>query len=159
MVIVWWRKEAIEFAHANGLSGFRFAGGALGAPHGGSWRKGTNSARLAHTDEPQPAAVLIKGSQAALIRFRNLLTSSPSFAFAEPLMEPGKMETAFRHVIDGRRIVARQRERVEMLARSGHDTTESERTLDLFACTLDIFEDDLRRMLAEEWKEAKVRRG
>jgi hypothetical protein len=42
------------------------------------------------------------------------------------------METAFRHVVDGRRIVAHQRERVEMLTRHGHDTTKA-RTLDLFA--------------------------
>jgi hypothetical protein len=40
-----------------------------------------------------------------------------------------------------------------MLARHGHDTTEAKRTLDLFARTLDIFEDDLRRILADGWKE------
>jgi hypothetical protein len=49
-------------------------------------------------------------------------------------------------------VVARQRERVERLARNGSDTTEAERTLDLFARTLNIFEDDLRRILADEWK-------
>ena len=47
--------------------------------------------------------------------------------------------------------VARQRERVEMLARNGHDTTEAKRTLDLFARTLDIFEDDLRSILQQDW--------
>jgi hypothetical protein len=57
---------------------------------------------------------------------------------------------AFRHVIVGRRIVARQRERVEMLARNGHDTTEAKRTLDLFARTLNIFEDGLKKILADE---------
>jgi hypothetical protein len=31
-------------------------------------------------------------------------------------------------------------------------TTEATRTLDLFACTLDIFEDDLRKILADEKK-------
>jgi hypothetical protein len=67
-------------------------------------------------------------------------------------MELSKMEMAFRHVIDGRRIVARQRERVERLARNGGDTTEAESTLDLFARTLNIFEDDLRRILADEKK-------
>jgi hypothetical protein len=61
-------------------------------------------------------------------------------------------EMAFRHVIHGRRVVARQRERVERLALNGSDTTEAERTLDLFARTLNIFEDDLRRILADEWK-------
>jgi hypothetical protein len=34
-------------------------------------------------------------------------------------MEPSKKQLVFRHIIDGRRIVARQRERVEMLASSG----------------------------------------
>jgi hypothetical protein len=45
-----------------------------------------------------------------------------------------------------------QRERVERLAGIGLDTTEAKRTLDLFARTLDICEDDLRRMLGEDWK-------
>jgi hypothetical protein len=67
-------------------------------------------------------------------------------------MEPSKKQLAFRHVMAGRRIVARQRERVEMLARNGCDTTGSTPTLDLFARTLDIFEDDLRRILADEKK-------
>ena len=66
-------------------------------------------------------------------------------------MGPSELKMAFRHVIDGRRIVARQRERVEMLARNGHDTTEAKRTLDLFARTLDIFEDDLRSILQQDW--------
>jgi hypothetical protein len=76
-----------------------------------------------------------------------------SKAFVERAMEQSKREMAFRHVLDGRRIVARQRERVETLARSGRDTTEAKRTLDLFARTLNIFEDDLREILAREWKE------
>jgi hypothetical protein len=69
-------------------------------------------------------------------------------------MEP-KLEMAFRHVIGGRRIVALQRQRVEMLSRNGSDTTEAQRTLDLFARTLDIFEEDLRRILAHEWKQGE----
>jgi hypothetical protein len=44
----------------------------------------------------------------------------------------------------------RKRERVDMLARNGYDTSESKRTLGLFARTLDIFEHDLRRLLAED---------
>jgi hypothetical protein len=68
-------------------------------------------------------------------------------------MEPSKMEMAFRHVIAGRRIVARQSQRVEMLARNGSDTSVAKRTLDLFATTLNIFEDDLRKILADEMKE------
>ena len=59
-------------------------------------------------------------------------------------------EMAVRHVLQGRGIVARQRECVERLARKGLDTTEAQRTLDLFTRTLDIFEDDLRRILAAE---------
>jgi len=59
-------------------------------------------------------------------------------------------QMAVRHVIKGGRIVARQRECVERLALKGLDTTEAQRTLDLFTRTLDIFEDDLRRILAAE---------
>jgi hypothetical protein len=66
-------------------------------------------------------------------------------------MEQSKMEMVFRHVINGRRIVARQRGRVERLVRDGHDTTNAKRTLDIFARTLDIFEDDLRRILEQDW--------
>jgi hypothetical protein len=66
-------------------------------------------------------------------------------------MEPSKMELALRHVIDGRRIVARQRERVERLALDGHDTTDAKRTLDIFARPLNIFEDHLRRILEQDW--------
>jgi hypothetical protein len=77
---------------------------------------------------------------------------SASLGFCGAPMETSKMEMAFRHVIDGRRIVARQSQRVEMLARDGRDTTEAKSTLDLFARTLDIFEEDLRRILADEWK-------
>lgn len=62
-----------------------------------------------------------------------------------------KIEIAIRHVAKGRLIVAKQRQRVEMLNRGGHDVTEAKRTLELFARTLDLFEDDLRRILAEEW--------
>jgi hypothetical protein len=58
-------------------------------------------------------------------------------------MGSSKLKMAFRLVMDGRRIVARQRERVEMLARNGHDTTEAKRTLD-------IFEDDLRSILRQD---------
>src|SRR5262249_23656461 len=43
---------------------------------------------------------------------------------------------------------------VERLARKGLDTTEAQRTLDLFTRTLDIFEDDLRRILAGEKQQA-----
>jgi hypothetical protein len=81
------------------------------------------------------------------------------FVFPGPTMEPSKREMAFRHVIDGRRIVARQRERIEMLARNEHDATEAKRTPDLFARTLNIFEDDLRQILADEWNKAAVSCG
>jgi DNA-directed RNA polymerase sigma subunit (sigma70/sigma32) len=72
-------------------------------------------------------------------------------------MEASKKEMAVRHVINGRRIVARQRERVERLARYGLDTTEAKRTLDLFARTLNIFEDDLRQILADKWNKGEMR--
>ena len=66
-------------------------------------------------------------------------------------MDSSKSEMAFRHVMDGRRIVARQRERLETLARNGQDTTEAKRTFDLFASTLNIFEDE--KIWADESKE------
>jgi hypothetical protein len=59
-------------------------------------------------------------------------------------------DMAIRQVIQGRHIVARQCVRVEMLARNGRDTTEAERTLNAFARMLEIFEDGLRKILADE---------
>ena len=50
---------------------------------------------------------------------------------------------AMRHVIEGRRIVERQRQRVKELASSGLSTEEAARTLDLFERTLAIFEQHL----------------
>ena len=44
-------------------------------------------------------------------------------------------------------------------ARKGLDTTEAQRTLDLFTRTLDIFKNDLRRILAGEKRQAVPRRG
>ena len=57
---------------------------------------------------------------------------------------------AVHHVIQGRSIVARRHECVERLARKGLDTTEAQRTLHMFTRTLNIFEDDLTRILARE---------
>jgi hypothetical protein len=53
---------------------------------------------------------------------------------------------AERHVITGRRTVARQREIIARLKSLGRDTHESERLLDTFERSLAIFEDDLRRI-------------
>jgi hypothetical protein len=65
-------------------------------------------------------------------------------------METSKRERAVCRVIQAQRIVARQRERLESLAREGADTTVAESTLNLFTGTLKIFEDELRRILARE---------
>jgi hypothetical protein len=63
-----------------------------------------------------------------------------------------KVEMAFRHVVQGRRIVARQRQLVEWLALNGRETTKAEQILDSFVRTLAIFEDDLTRLSAQESK-------
>jgi hypothetical protein len=120
---------------------------------------GSDAAPLAGRPSTSGAIQLGNGQQGVLIGIHNFLKSNLPFVFAEPSMDPSKSEMAFRHVMDGRRIVARQRERVETLARNGRDTTEAKRTLDLFARTLNIFEDDLRQILADEWKKATIRCG
>src|SRR5215831_14112056 len=78
----------------------------------------------------------------------------PSFLSRRRTMERSEWERdrkmAVRHVIQGRSIVARRRECVERLARKGLDTTEAQRTLHMFTRTLNIFEDDLTRILARE---------
>jgi hypothetical protein len=67
-------------------------------------------------------------------------------------MEPSKMEMAFRHVVQWRQIAdcsAPTRAR----RKTGPDGARSDRsqtTLAVFARTLDLFEDDLRKILADE---------
>jgi hypothetical protein len=65
-------------------------------------------------------------------------------------METSKRERAVCRVIQAQRIVARQRERVERLAREGADTAAAENTPNLFAGPLKIFEDELRKILVRE---------
>lgn len=58
-----------------------------------------------------------------------------------------RVETARRHVLDGRRIVAHQKELVWRLAALGLDTSEAKETLSLFESSLEIFEQHLRELL------------
>jgi hypothetical protein len=55
---------------------------------------------------------------------------------------------AERHVITGRKIVARQRELVRRLEASGRDAALEKKTLDLLEQTLKIFEGHLRGLTA-----------
>lgn len=57
-----------------------------------------------------------------------------------------KLEQTLRHVIEGRRIVARQRALIERLRAAGHDSSHSEQLLEEFERTLAIFESDLREL-------------
>jgi len=54
-----------------------------------------------------------------------------------------KFEQAYRHVMDGRKIVARQREIIARLKAGGADVSDAEDLLDQFERTLAIFESDL----------------
>jgi hypothetical protein len=65
--------------------------------------------------------------------------------------EPGEsiLDVARRHVVDGRRIVATQRLRIERLRADGRDTESAERILRLFERSQDIFEKHLRELEAE----------
>jgi len=55
-------------------------------------------------------------------------------------MDNETVALARRHVVEGRRIVERQRQLVRELMSSGRNATGAERTLDLFECILSIFE-------------------
>jgi hypothetical protein len=54
-----------------------------------------------------------------------------------------ELETAERHVTEGRRIVAEQRAKVDRLPKIGGDTYNAEQELRLFEDSLAIFEDHL----------------
>jgi hypothetical protein len=57
-----------------------------------------------------------------------------------------KLALAERHVLAGRKIVARQRQLVEAVEAAGRDASFERTTLDLFERTLKIFEDDVLRL-------------
>jgi hypothetical protein len=58
-------------------------------------------------------------------------------------MEETELEMAQRHVTEGRRIVAEQREGVARLKISSHDFHAAQKDLELFEDSLAIFEADL----------------
>jgi hypothetical protein len=58
-------------------------------------------------------------------------------------------DVAWRHVHNGRRIIASQRGLVEQLRTTGRDASDAERTLELFERSQAIFEDHLRQLEAE----------
>jgi hypothetical protein len=53
---------------------------------------------------------------------------------------------AVRHVAEGRRIVAQQRERIARLKAAGHPTLDHEQTLQIFETNLRIFENHERHI-------------
>jgi hypothetical protein len=59
-----------------------------------------------------------------------------------------ELAAAARHVAEGRRIVARQREIIARLAAQGSCTGDYERTLDIFVSSLRIFEEHERELRA-----------
>jgi hypothetical protein len=61
--------------------------------------------------------------------------------------DPEEFDLARRHVLQGRKIVTAQRRLIERLRGMGCDTTEAERTLDLFMQSLTMFDDHLKRLL------------
>ena len=54
-----------------------------------------------------------------------------------------QLEQAYRHVIDGRRIIAAQRLRIERMKRNGLQTANAEALLQTFERSQALFEDDL----------------
>ena len=65
-------------------------------------------------------------------------------------MEETELEIAQRHVTEGRRIVAEQRERVARLKISSRDFHAAQKDLELYADSLAIFEADLAALLANK---------
>ena len=59
------------------------------------------------------------------------------------------LDVAWRHIHNGRRIIASQRGLVEQLRTTGRDLSNAERTLELFERSQAIFEDHLRQLEAE----------
>jgi len=68
---------------------------------------------------------------------------------ASGAQEESMLDLARRHVLDGRRIVAQQRLRIELLRAKGRDTNAAELTLEVFEKSQAIFEDHLRELEVE----------
>lgn len=69
-----------------------------------------------------------------------------------------ELAVAARHAAKGRCIVARQRQLIARMHAAGHPTRDAERTLDLFECTLAIFEDHERALSQSAMSEPTCRR-
>jgi hypothetical protein len=63
-------------------------------------------------------------------------------------MVDDRITLAARHVSEGQRIVAAQKDLIERLKVGGRDIAEAQRLLHAFEHSLAIFEDDLRRLEA-----------
>jgi hypothetical protein len=63
------------------------------------------------------------------------------------------LSLARQHVIDGRRIVERQRKLVRQREAHGFDAVEARQTLEVFERTLAIFEEHLRALEGSAEKE------
>jgi hypothetical protein len=59
------------------------------------------------------------------------------------------LDLARKHVVEGRKIVARQRQIVESLRMGGRERMTAEATLDVFERALAIFEDHVRALETE----------
>jgi hypothetical protein len=84
------------------------------------------------------------------------VTGGPENRAGGPSRLHRKLTEAIRHVDEGQRIVARQRELVSALKANGHETAYHERTLQVFENTmrwLEHHERLLRREIAEEFGE------
>jgi hypothetical protein len=64
------------------------------------------------------------------------------------------LERARLHVLEGLRIVADQRKRIEQMRRRGLEVSGAQSTLDLFEQSLVILEDHLQSMESEEAERA-----
>jgi len=60
-----------------------------------------------------------------------------------------RLSTAARHVLHARNIIARQEAVIERLRRVGAHTATPERLLELFKTTLQLFENDYKRLKQE----------
>jgi hypothetical protein len=61
-------------------------------------------------------------------------------------MEDEMTALARRHLVEGRQIVERQREKIKRLETLGRDAIQAKRTLERYEMTLAIFEDHLQEL-------------
>jgi hypothetical protein len=99
-----------------------------------------------HLDDAQARQFAVTGAPNCCLSFRVPKILLPRYDLRMTDKPESDLAMAARHVAEGRRIVAQQRERIARLKAGGHPTADHEQTLQVLESTLQILEDHQRQI-------------